>query len=376
MDNQTEKLNERLDFYMKAYDETSKALKSSKSKNTKIEKEINKEAKNILDEIVPNPLYNDQIDSLEKEYQMNFDDIVTSHEEIKSNYIKEEENLKSDSRYKEYLNLLINDDLELVSQMENDEVFDYLNEENFGTDDFENEPYIEIFGLKYQPRFWKFKKIADKKAKEFGISSFDEMHQLWRGLRINYQSLIGNKKIADVIEECEAIEEKIKSLDKAIEDYLSPRRDDLINAVIQRIKITEIPKPVQSKFTNLAPLLEDFNVLSKQLASLENRNTVIMNNINAVEKMISLAKEGHLILDEKSVDAFFNNNNPETPIFEMISDAEWANIKQALEDKGVKTTSKSKYSVVRKKISKEEKNDLLKKYNVKEGEIFIDPNLV
>ncbi|QHI73850.1 hypothetical protein [Aminipila terrae] len=376
MDSQLDKLNERLDFYMKAYDETSGDLKSSKSRYTTIEKEINTEAQNILDEVVPDPLSDNQIDSLEKEYQMNLDDIISKHEEIKSNYIKEGENLKSDSRYKEYLNLLINDDLELVSQMEKDEAFVYLIEQNFGTDYFENQPYFIIFGFKYQPRFWKFKKVADKKAHEFGISSFDEMYQLWKGLRINYQSLIGNKKIADVIKECEEIESKIKSLNKAVEDYLNPRRDDIINAIIQRIKITDVPEQVKSKFSNLVPILEEFNEVSKQVSNLENRNTIIMNNVNGVEKMITLAEQGNLVLDEKSAESFFNNSNPETPIFEMISNEEWTSIKKALEDKGIKTTSKSKYSVVRKQISQEEKDDLLKKYNVKEGEIFIDPDLV
>lgn len=376
MDSQLNKLNERLDFYMKAYEETSNDLKPSKSKYITIEKEINTEAKNILDEAIPEPLNDNQIDSLEKEYQMNLDDIIFNHEEIKHNYIKEEENLKSDSRYKEYLNLLINDDLELVSQMEKDEAFAYLIEQNFGTADFENQPYFSIFGFKYQPRLWKFKKVADKKAKEFGISSFDEMYQLWKGLRINYQSLIGNKKIADVIKECEDIENKIKALNTAVEDYLSPRREDIINAIIQRIKIVDIPEQVKSKFSNLLPLLKEFNEVSEQVANLENRNTIIMNNVNTVEKMISLAEEGNLVLDEKSAEAFFNNPNPDTPIYEMISNEEWSSIKQALEDKGIKTTSKSKYSVVRKQISKEEKEDLLKKYNVKEGEIFIDPDLV
>ncbi len=376
MDSQLNKLNERLDFYMKAYEETSNDLKPSKSKYITIEKEINTEAKNILEEAIPEPLNDNQIDSLEKEYQMNLDDIISNHEEIKRNYIKEEENLKSDSRYKEYLNLLINDDLELISQMEKDEAFAYLIEQNFGTAAFENQPYFSIFGFKYQPRLWKFKKVADKKAKEFGISSFDEMYQLWKGLRINYQSLIGNKKIADVIKECEDIENKIKALKKAVEDYLNPRREDIIKAIIQRIKIVDIPEQVKSKFSNLLPLLKEFNEIAEQVANLENRNTIIMNNVNTVEKMISLAEEGNLVLDEKSAEAFFNNPNPDTPIYEMISNEEWSSIKQALEDKGIKTTSKSKYSVVRKQISKEEKEDLLKKYNVKEGEIFIDPDLV
>jgi hypothetical protein len=259
--------------------------------------------------------------------------------------------------------------------MESDEVFDYLIDQKFGTDDFKNEPYIAIWKLKYQPRFWKFKKIADKKAKEFGMNSFREMYQLWSELRINYNSLIGNKQVTDVIKECEAIENKIKDLDKAITDYLISRREDIINAIAQRIKLADVSALDLSKFSNLIPLLERFTTLSEQVTGLQNRKTVIMDNINTVEKMVSMAEEGHLVLDEKSADTFFNHTNPETPIFELIRDAEWITIKQALEDKGIKTSAKENYSIVRKKVSKKEKEDILKKYNVKEGEIFIDQNL-
>lgn len=376
MNNQTEKLNERLDFYMKAYNETSDDLNLSESEKTKLEKAIDSECRNILEETVPNPLADNQFDSLEKEYQINLDDIAIKHEKLKNDYIKEKESLKSDSRYKEYLNLLINDDLKLVSTMENDEVFAYLMEQKFGTDDFKNEPCIAIWKFKYQPRFWKFKKIADKKAREFGVASFDEMHKLWSGLRINYKSLIENKKITEIIKECEEIENRIKDLDKAVTDYLISRREDIINAITQRIKLTDVSALDLSKFSNLIPLLEKFIASSEEVTSLQNRKTVIMNNINTVEKMISLAEEDHLALDEKSFDTFFRNTNPETPIFELIGDVEWITVKQALEDKGIKTSAQANYSVVRKKISKEEKEDILKRHNVKEGEIFIDQNLV
>jgi hypothetical protein len=137
----------------------------------------------------------------------------------------------------------------------------------------------------------------------------------------------------------------------------------------------EVSSLDKSKFSNVCPYLEKFNILSERVSSLENRRTVIMANINAVEKMASLVKEGKFNLDAKSEDAFFNNNNPETPIFEMISVKDWNSIKQALEDKGISISAKENYTVVRTTISKREKEKLLKKYSVKEGEIFIDPDL-
>lgn len=376
MDNQIEKLNERLDFYMKAYDETSKDLKVISKDKTKLEKEIDTESKNILDETVPTPLDNIGIDTLEKEYQMNLDDVVLKHENIRANYEKEIEKLKADPRYQEYLRLLINDDLKICIDMEKDEVFNYLIDEKFDTDEFRNEPYFELFRLKYQPRLWKFKKIADKKAKEFGIPSFSEMFKLWNGLRLNYKSLIGNKRITTVVNECEVLDNKIKELNVRVENYLTVRRQDIITAIIQRIKLLSVAILDTIKFSNLIPLLERFNVLTEREPGLQERKTTIMNNINTVEKMISLAEKGKLNLDDKTYNEFFNNTNPEKPIFELIGDVEWTDIKKALEDKGIKTTNnKNDYSVVRTKITKDEKDDLLKKFGVKEGEIFYDPSL-
>ncbi|QOX65729.1 hypothetical protein FRZ06_21445 [Anoxybacterium hadale] len=376
MDNQNEKLNDRLSFYMKAYAETMDELKLPESEKSKVEQEIDSESKNILDETIPDPLDNSRIDSLEKEYQMNLDDIVTKHEELKNKYIEEKESLQSDSRYKEYLNLIINDDLKLVEKMENDDVFDYLLNQKFGTVEFENEPCIIFIKFKYQPRFWKFKKIADKKANEFGIDSFEEMYHLWSGLRINYKSLVGNKKMSDVIGESELIEKRIKDLDVAINSYLTSRRQDIINTIIRRIKMVDVVAFDKTKFSNLIPLLEKYNGIAQHIRGLQNRKTVIMQNINTVEKMIILAEQGRFVLDKKSTDAFFNNTNPVTPIFEMITEAEWSSINKALVRKGIKTTSKDNYSVVRKTISEKEKKAILEKYNVKEGEIFIDSNLV
>jgi len=375
MENQVDKLNERLSFYMKAYDETSSDLKSLVKEKKIVEKEINTEAENILDETVPTPLNNEQIDLLEKEFQMNLDNIVLKHEEIKSQYIKQTEILKSDNRYTEYLNLLINDDLKLVSDMEKNEVFNYLIEQKFNTDEFNNEPYFEILKLKYQPRFWKFRKIANKISTEFGIASFSEMFKLWDGLRINYKSLIGNKKIANVITECEGIENKIKELDKSVVDYLMIRRADIIDTIIQRIKMLAVSVLDTLKFSNLIPLLENFKMLSEKETGLDERKSVIMENTNTVEKMISLAEQGNLDMNDKKYEGFFNNTNPVTPIFELIDTTEWTSIKNALEDKGIKTSDKDNYTVVRTKISSKEKKDLLNKYNVKECEIFIDENL-
>lgn len=375
MNNQLEKLNERLDFYMKAYEETSEMVKQLNNEKKDIENEIQIEAMNILNETVENPLLDEHLDALEKEYQMNLDDIVADFEKKKLSDASEIKSLKEDSRYKEYLGILINDDLKMVVQMEKDEVFEYLVEQNFGTDGFVNEPIVKILGFKFQPRYWKFKSIADKKAKEFGMSSYAEMLELWNGLRVNFKSLIGNKTIKEILTECESIETKIKQLEEAILNYLTPRREAVINAMIERIKMNNDTVRNNLKFTNLLPLLESFKNKSEQFMSSDARRTSIMDNIGIVEGMIGMMNEGKLTLSDQSNAEFFANTNPETSITEMVSNSEWESIKKMLDKKGIATSSKENYTVVRNKISEQSKKEYLEKYNVAEGEIFIDENL-
>lgn len=375
MEYQFKKLDERLDFYMKAYKEVENELKSSEVEREAVEKEIENEIIGTLNDTIPEVIDSEQISKLEDTYQMNFDDVITEHEKLREANIAELESLKSDDRYKESLNLVINDDLKLVAKMEEDEVFSYLIDENYGTDDFNNDPFIFFLGFKFQPRYWKFKKIADKKAKEFGMASFEEMRKLWEGLRINYKSLEDNKKLSAVLEECNMIEEKIKYLEKAIQDYLITRRKGIMDAIVQRVKMVDT-KVVEARFSNIMPLLAKYRSLGEEVYKLQDNKSVIMDNINAVEKMTGLAKQGKLQLSRTSKELFFSNQNPTTPILEIITDAEWQAITQALAEKGIKTSSKSNYKVYSKTISQDEKAAILKKHQVKEGEIFIDPKLV
>lgn len=360
---------------MKAHNEIENELKSSEVERETVEKEIENEIMGTLNDAIPEVLDSEQIQKLEDTYQMSFDNVITEHEKLREANIAELESLKLDERYKESLNLIINDDLKLVAKMEEDEVFSYLIDENYGTDDFKNDPFIFFLGLKFQPRYWKFKRIADKKAKEFGMATFEEMHTLWEGLRINYKSLEGNKKLSAVLEECKMIEEKIKYLEKAIQDYLITRRKGIMDAVVQRVKMVDT-KVVEARFSNIMPLLAKYRSLGEEVYKLQDSKSVIMENINAVEKMTSLAKQGKLQLSRTSKEKFFNNQNPATPILEIITDAEWKAITQALAEKGIKTSSKSNYKVYSKSISQDEKEAILKKHQVKEGEIFIDPKLV
>lgn len=155
---------------------------------------------------------------------------------------KEIAKIKEDDRYKEYLRLLISEDHELAVELEDDEVFTYLIEQNFHNDKFRNEPYIEFWGFVYQPRFWKFRKYANKKAKEFGFENYEAMFKLWESLRINFKSLIGDKKIKVVLKECEELERQIKNLEEQIFNIPLQYLKDLKENLTEMFKVIPAEK--------------------------------------------------------------------------------------------------------------------------------------
>lgn len=372
MINQLDMLNERLSFYMNAYNEVSKIFQDAFDQKNKLDTQVTTEFKNILEETVPKPLNDRGINSLEVLYQMNLDDIVDKHMKMSQDRKKEIEILKNDSCYLERLSLVINDDLKLVKKMERDEIFIYLISQSYGTEKFVNEPLINILGFRYQPRLWKFKEIADINAREFGMKSFEEMYQLWTELRINYKSLKDNRTIDEAISKADAIEEQLKKLNKENENIDMILRRDIIENIIDRVNINNLNFGDVS-FSNLKPLKQKLASISEKCTQLQSQKDIILSNMQIVEKMIALDKKGRLKINILKMEDFIMNTSANRPIFEMIDEAEWQDIERALNQKGTSTSQRDNYTVVKTIIATEEKNSILKKYNVKEGEIFNDP---
>lgn len=374
-----DKLNERLTFYQNAYNETSKDLK-------KVQKQINKDEPffrqccyNLIDTAIGEDLSPEERDLVENHFGLNLADLDKKYAKVKENKEKEIAKIKEDDRYKEYLRLLISEDHELAVELEDDEVFTYLIEQNFHNDKFRNEPYIEFLGFVYQPRFWKFRKYANKKAKEFGFENYEAMFKLWESLRINFKSLIGDKKIKVVLKECEELERQIKNLEEQIFNIPLQYLKDLKENLTEMFKVIPAEKldvfEDREEVNNVISLREELNKNKELSFSLSDRLNAIMENINNVEKLISAVERGYVINEEK-FNKFFTNTDPTIPVFELIPENEWASIEKAFAEKGIKLKSRENYSVVKTKLSQDEKEALLKEYGVKEGEIFFDKNLV
>lgn len=366
-----DRLYDRYDFYKGAYNETIKERKKSEKELIKLEGMLNTEAFNIFNEIIDKVLSVVIKNQLETDYKINIDDIEAEFSEVKKRKENEIEKLKEDDRYIEYLQLIINNDLNMVMDLEKNEIFQYLIKENFHNDNFYNEPYISIWKFEYQPRYWKFKKAANELAKSFGIINHETMFKVWGDLRSAYRSLIGDKRVIDVIEECKDIDNKIKKLEQEIIDLPSLYRKDVILRLVEVIKVTEIR---DYRFSNLIPIKAEYVAIKGGLQKLSDRENAIMENLSSVEKII-LATEKGAIFDESKFSKFFENTDPTTPVFELIPEVEWDDIREAFEKAGIKLGDRRNYSVVKTELSKEQEDYYLKKYNVKEGEIFFDKDL-
>lgn len=370
----TSRLYERMNFYRTAYEDTSKQAKEIQEEISSNEIMLDIEINNILEEIINDVITPSYKDSLERDFNINLDDFDDKYIKLKERLLLDIKKLKEDSRYKEYLEFLIDDDVQMVIDLENDEVFNYLIDENFHNDKFINKPYIKILFFIYQPRLWKFSKYANKKAKEFGLSDYKEMFKLWSDLRVSYKSLVGNKRIQQVIAESKQMEHKIKADELEIENIPITYRKDIILRLKDTIKNLNHFNDI--RFSNIVPLKERYFKLRDKSESITDRMDSIMENITNVEKLITMSESENVRFNEKEFETFFSNSDPTVPVFELIPKNEWDDIKKAFEAKNIKLKSREDYSVVETKISQQKKEDLLNKYGVKEGEIFIDESLV
>lgn len=310
---------------------------------------------------------------------LNMIDFDKEFERIKKERTKELKRLKEDNRYKEYLRLTIDEDIKTVVELEEDEVFNYLIEQNFHSKSFNNEPCINFIFFKYQPKYWKYAKAANEIAKRHGFTDGKQMFEVWRKLRSVYHSLVDDKKTTDIIKESEVIEKEITELEDKIEnidiEYANEVKKRLVN-ILKRLPEQKYDLFNQAEVENIIRIKQELVAQKEQIKPLNDRLTIIMDNINSIEKMISSAEIGNLHLDESQVQEFFNCTNPSVPIQRLIPQKDWEDVEKAFSEFGIQLKDREDYTVVEKHINKKEKERLLKKYNVKEGEIFIDEELM
>jgi prefoldin subunit 5 len=374
-----EKLDERSRFYQNSYSLASK----ESNENLKVLKETESILKtnvfNLADQYLGEDLSEEEKKLLDAHFGFNFIDIDKKFKKIALERQTSIEKMKDDPRYKEYLELDIADNLEMVIILENNETFNYLIQENFHNEEFVNEPYFEIFNIKYQPRFWKFKKFANKLAKEVKFKDYKEMFEIWFNLRMSFKSLIEDKRVEDVIKETEELEAKIKTFEEKLSQISLEYLAD-VKSRFAEILLTVDEKKFsifnhQDEVNNLVSMKQDFSAAKKSQEALSARLNLIMDNLNKVEEMIAAAENNGFDENDANFSNFFANTDPTTPIHQLIPDMDWDGLKRAFADKGISLKNKENYTKVVTEISNEEKENLLNKYGVKEGEIFIDETL-
>lgn len=394
------KIQERLEFYQNSYTGSKRELDSIRKKQAEVEKEFKKAAFNLVDEKLGETIDLEEKDFVEKKLGISLNELDKTYKKFEERRLFEVSEIEKKAAYKEYLNLIIEQDHQVAVTLEDDEMFNYLLKENFHNSSFRNEPYFEIGPFRYQPRYWKFKKFANKRAKELGFENYEEMFATWKNLRIKFKSLVeipkerevslseekgidilvmNNRKIKDVILEGERLEKDIEKIKQEIlkipEMYLKDLKDKIAGVLLyieeDRLSVFEDIAIKQ----NVISIRKNLLSLNEKIGLLDERLNLIMNNITNVEKLL-LAVEKGANIQASQLDRFYSNEDPAIPVFELIDDFDWNEIERAFAQKGIVLNKKENYSVVNNKITEIEKSDLLKKYNVQEGEVFIDESLV
>lgn len=373
-------LNEKLSFYQRAYETSSQEYKTNEKSYAENEKNLQKALFALADEFLGVDLSQEEKELLEGRFGFSFSEFDRKYSEQKQILISEQTQMENDPRTKEYLEMVITPDLDFVLKMENDETFNYLISENFHTTSFLNEPYFELFGLKYQPRFWKFKQVANKKAKEFRFETYVEMLQTWSTLRATFKSLIGDKRVEVAVKEAEAIQTKIDEIKTKIDAIPALYLEDTKTAFSKTLLLADEEK--FSVFTRQEQAVSALQLRTVWKEEKENRERLadrmnaIMENITHVEQLISAAEQGLLDIHSAALSAFYQNNDPAAPVFKLIPEHEWDTLKEAFSKKGITLNERKNYEKVETKLSNEKKEELLRRYNVEEGEIFIDESLM
>ncbi len=375
-----DRLYERFNFYKNTYQETKSEVFELEEETLKIKEDLEFNYFNLVDTFLGEEFTEEERKTVEVHFGLNLIDLDKKYRQIKRDFESEIKEIKEDPVYKEYLHIVITDDLDYAIKLENDEVFLYLIDQDFHNEQFKNEPYFELFGLKYQPRHWKFSKFANKKAKEMGFNNYGDMFKLWQDLRATYESLIGEDKIEDVVKESKRLKQEIKDIEDKIlnipSDFLQEVKTRLVEIlfIINDSKFNIFGKT--EEVNNILSIRKEFNLTKNGYEKQKSRLDILFDNLNKVEQLITAAENGNINIEDNKFEKLLSNTDPTIPIFELIPESEWVDIKKAFEDKGIKMKNKDDYTVVKTKVTAKQKKELLKKYNVKEGEIFIDPDLV
>lgn len=374
------RLDEKFQFYQRAYDESSRQLKENESYLAQQEIDLKKSLFALADEFLGTDLSNEERSLLQDTFGFSFSEFDRKYEDKKRRLASEQYEMESDPRTKEYLEMVITPDLDFVLKLENDETFNFMIAENFHNTRFVNEPYFEIFGMKYQPRFWKFKKVAQKKAAEFRFSSYVEMIDTWNNLRSTFESLIGDKRVEIAVQEAEAIEAKLNDIKEKINALPLLHLEDTKTSFAKSLQLASEDKfsvfENQEQVKAALVLRSAWSETKSSRDSVSERMNSIMENISRVEELIYAVDRGQLDVNSPVLTDFYNNTDPTASVFKLIPEHEWEEIKTAFASKGISLGDRGSYTKVETKITTEQKEKIFEKYDVTEGEIFIDEDLV
>ncbi len=373
-------LEKKLEFYQQAYQTISGLLIKDKEAFDGLSKQFEAFSKEVTGKWIGI--------SVEPEEEVFLNQIGISTQKAKEELekrIKERmdkiANYEADARYREYLELSIAPELDVVKNLEQNEVFNYFLAEGFNDPaTFINKPRIDFRFFVYEPRKWKFEKAANELAKIFYFENYQEMFQTWATLRQSFDSLLNNQKFAEVIAQCEVMRKEVETLkekNKQVETEEIEIYIGKITGLMQSLQEQSLLKIFTQDETHIIQdLKERMARTQKSVETQQNDSSIILKNMDFIEQTIEKFDfiKWNKISEEdqnKIISAPANE-----PIFKIIPEAEWEDIKIAFAKKGIDLNGDRKdYTMTETDLTEEEREKLMKKYNVKVGEVFFDESL-
>lgn len=371
---------DKLDFYQKAYEREVGRAKEVRLSLEKTKTELNSYVHEKIDLWL-----GEDLDASEKtaiqEMGISLDTIFKNIQERRTKIPEEIEAIRKSEFYQKYLKMTINYDYSLIFRLEDDETFRYMVIEDFHNDEFRNRPSFKIplFGT-YQPRYWKFAKVANKVAKRHDFENYETMFATWKTFRDIFSEIIEeNTPVKDTKAKFEKLQAEIKAKNDELNQLAQQEMERVVDKVsafvvnAEKLSISSLDaNEITFINTNKAQIQKD----SENLKVLDETVNQIMKNMGYVQQLSvdanKLAQNPEL---KPKLESILEVQDPTQNLFEILTmeqynkamDAFKAYDKKHFQEAKVHQ-DQAKYNVT--DLTPEQIQYLMKKYNVQEGEAF------
>ena len=369
-------LKEKLKFYKQRYEKISllyeNAFKDVSSKENYLKDLIYNSNRNFIGE---------KLDDEEIKLFFSYGvDIMGIEQEVLNmgrDYKNKIKDIQKEEWYKQVLKMIIHEEFKIIEELEKDETFRFLIDENFHNPDlFDKGNKFWILGY---PKLNKYKKYSNKVAKRNNFKSFEELINVWKSFRYSFENIIGDSKIIEIKNKYKAVNNKIVKLQALVERLPEIKKKKVIQELTDFIFNSNedtFEHFTEEIIAQVSTLKKEIKSLIESMKEFSNNMTIIMGNITMIDDMILNFNviKNNKELNNKIVVALNNLNYDSDNLDAYFPKEEWEEIKNIFKKEKLdfekKNNTKIKVENTHVTDNKSKIDIIMKKYGVKEGEPF------